>query len=187
MQCINIAGQASDLGPSKCILWEVVSLIFFFFLPSTELACMMFDEERSRKAKATDEQCYGTVFCCEHNSPRTRSTVVRVQVVRVCEVRTFAGIERFCSTWSRVKTRTWFVTGRYVKFWFCNTLLRFSLTWNPKTPGAAKHLPPNKEKCALPIPSVPKSKRWESRLTTKGPRWEKNREGEKKIGNVERP
>ena len=24
---------------------------------------MMFDEERSRKAKATDEQCNGTVFC----------------------------------------------------------------------------------------------------------------------------
>ena len=23
----------------------------------------MFDEERSRKAKAIDEQCYGTVFC----------------------------------------------------------------------------------------------------------------------------
>ena len=33
----GIVGQASDLGPSKCILWDVVSLIFFFL--STELAC----------------------------------------------------------------------------------------------------------------------------------------------------
>ena len=27
------------------------------------MACMMFDEKRSRVAKAIDEQCYGTVFC----------------------------------------------------------------------------------------------------------------------------
>ena len=144
---------------------------------STKLACMMFDEERSRKANVTDEKCYGTVvnsflsgsflikfsslsaptkieeltagsderntaqpsrksnrktlgsilggaalrffvwsgcyaqffYRCrswkskefdwlrygilgEHSSPRTSSTVVRVQVVCVCEVRTFAGM-----------------------------------------------------------------------------------------------
>ena len=30
---------------------------------STELSCKRFDDERSRKSKAIDEQRYGTVFC----------------------------------------------------------------------------------------------------------------------------
>ena len=89
----------------------------------------------------------------------------------------FVTLERFCSTRSRVKTRTWFVTRRYVKFWFCNTLLRFSLTWNPNTPGAglAPTYTSKQRKVCASHPRVPKSKRWGSRLTTKWPRWEKNR------------
>ena len=53
---------------------------------STELSCRRFDEERSKKSKAIDDQRCGTVFCV-HISPRTTSTVVRVQVVGVSKVR----------------------------------------------------------------------------------------------------
>ena len=80
--------------------------------------------------------------------------------------------ERFCSVWSRMKTRTWFVARRYVKFWFWNTFLRIGLTWNRKTPDAATHLPPRKGNHAVSHPCMPKSIRWEPRLTTKRPRWE---------------
>ena len=60
---------------------------------STELSCTSFDEERSKKAKAIDEQRCGTVFFLREDiSPRTVSTVVRVQVVGVCEIRTLAGM-----------------------------------------------------------------------------------------------
>ena len=45
-----------------------------------------------KKSKAIDEQRCGTVFLREYISPRTSSTVVRVQVVGVCEVRTLAGM-----------------------------------------------------------------------------------------------
>ena len=44
-------------------------------------------------------------------------------------------IERFCSTWSRVKSRTWFVARRYVKFWFCNTCAALWLDVKFKNPG----------------------------------------------------
>ena len=57
---------------------------------STELSCTRFDGERSRKSKAIDEQRYGTIILREHSSPRTCLTVVRVQVVGVCEIRTLA-------------------------------------------------------------------------------------------------
>ena len=42
------------------------------------MACMMFDEKRSRVAKAIDEQCYGTVFCLKtaaHGRDRRSSSV----------------------------------------------------------------------------------------------------------------
>ena len=57
----GIVGQASDLGPStcKCILWQDVS----FF---DQLIYGLHDDvwwRKIEKAKATDEQCYGTVFC----------------------------------------------------------------------------------------------------------------------------
>ena len=58
---------------------------------STELSCRRFDEERSKKSKAIDHQRCGTVFCV-HISPRTTSTVVRVQAVGVSKVRTLAGM-----------------------------------------------------------------------------------------------
>ena len=50
------------------------------------------------------------------------------------------------------QTHTWFVARHYVKFWFCNILLRFGLTWSPKTPSAALHLPPHKESVCFPSP-----------------------------------
>ena len=52
---------------------------------STEVLCRTVDEERSRKSKAIDEQRCGAVFLREHISPRTSSTVVRVQVVVIAE------------------------------------------------------------------------------------------------------
>ena len=58
----------------------------------TELSCRRFDEERSKKSKAIDDQRCGTVFCVHIISPRTSSTVVRVQVVGVSKVRTLAGM-----------------------------------------------------------------------------------------------
>ena len=60
-----------------------------------------------------------------------------------------ARIERCCSKWSCVQTRTRFVASRYVKFWFCNTLLHFFAWRESRKPRVlAKHLPPNKDKCA---------------------------------------
>ena len=43
----GIVGQASDLEPSNCIMWLAVSFIFW----STDMACMVFDEERLRKQR----------------------------------------------------------------------------------------------------------------------------------------
>ena len=76
----GIVGQASDFV-------EVVSKIDWTLLHEIQS-----DEERSKKSKAIDEQRCGTVFLREYISPRTSSTVVRVQVVGVCEVRTLAGM-----------------------------------------------------------------------------------------------
>ena len=74
----DIMGQASDfeLGGQLSVFFERLSQ------RSTELSCARFDEERSRKSKAINEQHCGTVFLREHISPRTSSTVVQVQVVR---------------------------------------------------------------------------------------------------------
>ena len=61
----------------------------------SELSCTRFDEERSKKSKAIDEQRCATFFfffAWTHISPRTSSTVVRVQVGGVCELRTLAGV-----------------------------------------------------------------------------------------------
>ena len=54
----GIVGQASDfkLGGQLSAFFERLSK------RSTELSCTRFDEERSRKLKATDEQRCGTVF-----------------------------------------------------------------------------------------------------------------------------
>ena len=54
----GIVGQASDfkLGGQLSVFFERLSQ------RSTELPCTRFDEERSRKSKAIDEQRCGTVF-----------------------------------------------------------------------------------------------------------------------------
>ena len=57
---------------------------------SNELSCTRFDEERSKKSKTTNV-VVRSFFLREDISPRTSSTVVRVQVVGVCEVHTLAG------------------------------------------------------------------------------------------------
>ena len=55
------------------------------------MGCIMFDEEKSRmQGRPTSNVTYGILR--EHNSPRTSSTVVRVQIVRVWEVRTLVGM-----------------------------------------------------------------------------------------------
>ena len=70
---------------------------------STELSCTRFDEERSKKSKAIDEQRCGTVFFLrEYISPRTNSTALQVQVVGVCEVLTLAGMPDSSSCWTRL-------------------------------------------------------------------------------------
>ena len=53
-----ILGQASDfkLGGQLSVFFERLSQ------RSTELRCTRFDEKRSRKSKAIDEQRYGTNF-----------------------------------------------------------------------------------------------------------------------------
>ena len=79
------------LGKCKA-LWGKPRTLLRLSQRSTELFCTRFDEERSKKSKAIDEQRCGTVLLREHISPRTSSTVVRVQVVGVCEVRTLAGM-----------------------------------------------------------------------------------------------
>ena len=79
------------LGKCKA-LWGKPRTLLRLSQRSTELSCPRFDEERSKKSKAIDEQRRGTVFLREYISPRTSSTVVRVQVVGVCEVRTLAGM-----------------------------------------------------------------------------------------------
>ena len=58
---------------------------------STELSCRRFDEERSKKSKRSTTNVVVRFFCV-HISPRTSSTVVRVQVVGVSKVRTVAGM-----------------------------------------------------------------------------------------------
>ena len=73
-------------------LWGKPRLLLRSSQRSTELSCMRFDEERSKISKAIDEQRSGPVFFREHISPRTSSTVVRVQVVAVCGVRALAGM-----------------------------------------------------------------------------------------------
>ena len=62
---------------------------FFFFFWSIELVCMMFDEERSRKAKATDEQCYGTVFCV--------NTAADTRAQPSYELRSYVFVRNACS------------------------------------------------------------------------------------------
>ena len=79
------------LGKCKA-LWGKPRTLWRLSQRSTELSCTRFDEERSKKSKAIDEQHCGTFFWHEHISPRTSSTVVRVQVGGVCEVRTLAGV-----------------------------------------------------------------------------------------------
>ena len=85
------------LGKCKA-LWGKPRTLLRLSQRSTELSCTRFDEERSKKSKAIDEQRCGTVFFLREHihtiSPRTNSTVVRVQVVAigVYEVRTFAGM-----------------------------------------------------------------------------------------------
>ena len=79
----------------KCkALWGNPRTLLRLSQRSTELSCTRFDEERSKKSKAIDEQRCGTVFKLflrEHISPRTSSTVVLLQVAGVCEIRTLAG------------------------------------------------------------------------------------------------
>ena len=79
------------LGKCKA-LWGKPRTLLRLSQRSTELSCTRFDAERSKKSKAIDEQRCGTFFLREHISPRTSSTVVRVQVVGVCEVHTLAGM-----------------------------------------------------------------------------------------------
>ena len=83
----GIVGQASDFE----LRGQLSAFCERLSQRSTELSCRRFDEERSRKSKAIDDQRCGTVFCV-HISPRTSSTVVRVQVVGVSKVRTLAGM-----------------------------------------------------------------------------------------------
>ena len=87
MQGINIVGQASDFE----LRGQLSAFCERLSQRSTELSCRRFDEEISKKSKATDDQRCGTVFCV-HISPRTSSTVVRVQVVGVSKVCTLAGM-----------------------------------------------------------------------------------------------
>ena len=89
------------LGKCKA-LWGKPRTLLRLSQRSTELSCTSFDESlwwrKIEKAKSIDEQRCGTVFFCvnlrEYISPRTSSTVVRVQVVGVCEIRTSAGMPR---------------------------------------------------------------------------------------------
>ena len=79
----GIVGQASDFV-------EVVSKIDWT-LKLHEIWWRKI--EKFLKPKAIDEQRCGTVFFLrEYISPRASSTVVRVQVVGVCEVRMLAGM-----------------------------------------------------------------------------------------------
>ena len=48
--------------------------------------------KKDRKKSKTSNVVVRSFFLREHISPRTSSTVVRVQVVGVCEVRTLAGM-----------------------------------------------------------------------------------------------
>ena len=76
--------EADKLGKCKA-LWGKPRTLLRLSQRSTELSRTRFDEERSKKL------WYGS-FVREHISPRMSSTVVRVQVVGVCEVRTLAGM-----------------------------------------------------------------------------------------------
>ena len=74
-------------------LWGKPRTLLRLSQRSTELSCTRFDEERSKKSKAIDEQRCGTVFFfCVNTSAHAR---VRLSYefrlwVRVCEVHTLA-------------------------------------------------------------------------------------------------
>ena len=87
----NISSNYPLLGKCKA-LWGKPRTLLRLSQRSTELSCTRFDAERSKKSKAIDEQRCGTFLLREHISPRTSSTLVRVQVVGVCEVHTLAGM-----------------------------------------------------------------------------------------------
>ena len=88
-QSNTILGKCKALLGKPRTLWRLSQR-------STELFCTRFDEERSKKSKAIAEQCCGTFFFARTHQPThefdCRSTVVRIQVGGVCEVRTLAGV-----------------------------------------------------------------------------------------------
>ena len=81
---LRILGKCKALWGKPRTLWRLSQR-------STELSCTRFDEERSKKSKAIDEQRCGTFFLHEHISPRTSSTVVRVRLSYVFDCRTSSG------------------------------------------------------------------------------------------------
>ena len=87
--CFFEADYEKILGKCKAF-WGKPRTLLRLSQTSTELSCTRFDEERSKKIKGDWTSVY--VFFREHISPRTSSTVVRVQVVGACEVRTLAGM-----------------------------------------------------------------------------------------------
>ena len=59
------------LGKCKA-LWGKPRTLLRLSQRSTELSCTRFDEERSKKSKAIDEQRCGTVFFCVNTSAHAR-------------------------------------------------------------------------------------------------------------------
>ena len=91
LMCVKVQNNNNNkkklwIWPSKCIL-ERFSHWFIFW--STEMACMMFDEKRSRVRGKGDRRTmlrYGLFL--ENSCPRTRPSLQ----FSVCEVRTLAGM-----------------------------------------------------------------------------------------------
>ena len=86
------------------MLFETCCLIFFFDQLIWRAWCLM-KKDRESKGGRRAMLRYGILR--EHNSPRTTSTVERVRIVRVWEVRTLAGMSGLVIVLDRACTCQW--------------------------------------------------------------------------------